>query len=52
MKNTDLAKKMNVTPQALCKLQKSIREKGWGTDAQRKLAEAQGKIIIAIDKPK
>ena len=45
---TQLAKELGITQGTLSKFEKDLREKGWGTKAQRKYLKAKGLRLIAI----
>ena len=48
---TELAKELGITQGALSKFEKDLREKGYGTEKQRKYAKAKGLHIVAVELP-
>ena len=50
MKQSELAEKTGKSKSTISLMMKKIERDGWGTKAERKLADAMGKRIVVIDK--
>ncbi len=52
MNQSQKAKELGITQGALSKFEKALREKGYGTEKQRKYAKLDGLYITALPIPK